>query len=162
MLALAVPAFVGGGRLRRSDPFADSLPGFFRYLASKRGLRPASIGNYQHHLARFDAYLARIGVARLSELSPAILSAFIAERAGAGLAKTSLRNCCGVLRGFLRYAHREGAIASDLSAVMEWPQAYRLSSIPRRSHGRRSDGCWRASIDARRPAGATVRSCCCW
>jgi integrase/recombinase XerD len=131
MLAVAIPGFAGRGRRRRPVPFADALPGFFEYLAGERGLRPASIGSYQHHLVRFEAYLARVGVARLSELSPAILSAFIAERAGAGLAKTSLRDCCGVLRVFLRYAHREGAVASDLSAVMEWPQAYRLSSVPR-------------------------------
>ena len=131
MLALVVPGFVGSGRSHRRDPFADALPGFFEYLDHERGLRLASIGSYQHHLARFDAYLTGIGVARLAELSPAILSAFMAERAGAGLAKTSLRDCCGVLRVFLRYAHRAGLVASDLSGVMEWPQAYRLSSIPR-------------------------------
>jgi integrase/recombinase XerD len=131
MLRLVVPGYVGSGRRRRPDPFVDALPEFFEYLDRERGLRPASIGSYQHHLARFEAYLERIGVARLSELSPPILSAFIAERAGAGLAKTSLRDCCGVLRVFLRYAHREGAVASDLSSVMEGPQAYRLSSVPR-------------------------------
>ena len=91
-------------------------------------------------------------VARLSELSPAILSAFMAERAGAGLAKTSLRDCCGVLRVFLRYAHREGAITSDLSGVMEWPQAYRLSSIPR-SITWEEVGLVLAGVDRRSPAG---------
>lgn len=131
MLVVVVPGFAGSGRSHRPLPFADALPGFFEYLVCERGLRPASIGNYQHHLVRFRAYLVGIGVVRLSELSPVILSAFMAERAGAGLAKTSLRDCCGVLRVFLRYAHREGAVASDLSGVMEWPQAYRLASVPR-------------------------------
>ena len=32
---------------------------------------------------------------------------------------------------FLRYAHREGAIARDLSRVVEGPQVYRLADIPR-------------------------------
>ena len=86
---------------------------------------------YRHHLSRFEAYLEQIGVVRLSELSPPVLSAFMAERSGAGLSKTSVRDCCGVLRVLLRYAHREGAVGSDLSATVEWPQAYRLSSIPR-------------------------------
>lgn len=152
MLVLVVPGFVGRGRARRPDPFADALPGFFEYLDRERGLRPASIGNYLHHLARFDAYLARIGVAALSELSPPILSAFMAERAGAGLAKTSLRDCCGVLRVFLRYAHRERVVASDLSAVMEWPQAYRLSSVPR-SISWEEVGQVLAGVDRRTPAG---------
>ena len=152
MLAVVVPGFVSSGRSHRPDPFADALPGFFEYLTAERGLRPASIRNYQHHLARLEGYLARIGLARLSELSPAILSAFIAERAGAGLAKTTLRDCCGVLRVFLRYAHREGVVASDLSGVMEWPQAYRLSSIPR-SISWEEVGQVLAGVDRRTPAG---------
>jgi len=32
---------------------------------------------------------------------------------------------------FLRYAYREGVIGSDLSKTVEWPQVYRLSTIPR-------------------------------
>ena len=152
MLWLVVPGFVGRGRRRRLVPFADALPGFFAYLDRERGLRPASIGNYQHHLARFEVYLERVGVARLAELSPAILSGFMADRAGAGLTKTSLRDCCGVLRVFLRYAHREGTIANDLSGVMEWPQAYRLSSIPR-SITWEEVGRVLAGVDRRTPAG---------
>jgi integrase/recombinase XerD len=152
MLVVVLPGFVGSGRRHRPDPFVDALPGFFEYLVSERGLRPASIANYQHHLVRFEAFLGRIGVARLSELSPAILSAFIAERAGAGLAKTSLRDCCGVLRVFLRYAHRERVVAGDLSGVMEWPQAYRLSSIPR-SITWEEVGRVLAGVDRRTPAG---------
>lgn len=152
MLALVVPGFVSSGRSHRPDPFADALPDFFEYLACERGLRPASIGSYQHHLVRFEGYLAQIGVAKLAELSPAILSAFVAERAGAGLAKTTLRDCCGVLRVFLRYAHRERVVASDLSGVMEWPQAYRLSSIPR-SISWEEVGRVLAGVDRRTPAG---------
>ena len=55
----------------------------------------------------------------------------IVERAGAGLAKSTVRDGAGVLRVFLRYAHREGVLQSDLSAAVGWPQVYRLSSIPR-------------------------------
>ena len=152
MLRVVLPDFEGGGRSRRALPFADVLPGFFEYLASERGLSPASIARYRHYLTPFRAYLGGIGVARLSELSPAILSAFMAERAGAGLAKTTLRDCCGVLRVFLRYAHREGAVASDLSVVMEWPQAYRLASIPR-SITWEEVGHVLAGVDRRTPAG---------
>ena len=142
----------GRGRRSRPVPFADALPGFYEYLAGERGLRPASIDSYRHHLSRLESYLDRIGVARLAELSPAILSAFIAERAGVGLAKTSLRDCCGVLRVFLRYANREGRVGSDLSGVMEWPQAYRLSSVPR-SISWEEVGQVLAGVDRRAPAG---------
>jgi integrase/recombinase XerD len=131
MLAVVLPGFAGTGRPHRELPFGCAVPGFFDYLADERGLRPESIVGYRHHLARFEAYLDRIGVARLQELSPAILSAFVAERSGAGLAKTTVRSGCGVLRVFLRYAHRQGLLATDLSTAVEWPPAYRLSDIPR-------------------------------
>jgi len=152
MLALVVPGFVGRGRPHRREPFADALPGFFEHLVCERGLRPASIRNYRHHLVRFEGYLARVGVAGLEELSPALLSAFVAERAGAGLSRTTLRDCCGVLRVFLRYAHREGAVGCDLSGVMEWPQAYRLSGIPR-SITWAEVGQVLSGVDRRTPAG---------
>ena len=102
MLAVVLPGFECTGRPRRELPFARAVPGFFGYLADERGLRPESIVSYRHHLACFEAYLDRIGVTGLAELSPAILSAFVAERAGAGLAKTTVRSGCGVLRVFLR------------------------------------------------------------
>ena len=131
MLRLVVPGFEGAGRTHHHDLFAEAVPGFFEYLVADRGLRPASVRHYSHHLRRFEAYLSKVGVRGLQELSPALLSAFVAERSAAGLAKTSVRDGCGVLRVFLRYAHREGVVGSDLSKIVEWPQVYRLSNIPR-------------------------------
>jgi len=118
-------------RRRLPDPFHEVVPGFFDYLANERGLRPASIESYRFYLDRFQAYLNRIGVIEISELSPVILSSFVAERCAAGLAKSTVREGCGVLRVFLRYAHRQGNLPRDLSGVIEWPQVYRLSSVPR-------------------------------
>jgi integrase/recombinase XerD len=152
MLRLSVQGFGGRGRRRRPEPFVEELPGFYEYLLAERGVRPATIRSYQHHLVRFEAYLARIGVVRLSELSPAILTAFVAERAASGLGKATIRDGCGVLRVFLRYAHREGAITADLSAVMDHPQFYRLSSIPR-SITWEEVGRVLAGVDRRTPAG---------
>lgn len=126
-----VPAFTGRGRPHRSIPFASILPGFFDSLVSERGLRQASIRQYQHHLVRFETYLHRVGIHDLRELSTAVLSAFVAERSAVGLAKSTVRDCCGVLRVFLRYAHREGVVGTDLSQTIEWPQVYRLSHVPR-------------------------------
>jgi integrase/recombinase XerD len=131
MLRLIIPEFEGAGRRHQHHPFVEAVPGFFEFLAMDRGLRPASIRQYLHHLRRFQAYLSRVGIRKLHELSPAVLSAFIADRSANGLSKNTVSNCCGVLRVFLRYAYREGVIGSDLSKTVEWPQVYRLSSIPR-------------------------------
>jgi site-specific recombinase XerD len=152
MLGRVVPGFEGSGRPRRRDPFAQATPGFFDFLVSERGLRPASVLSYRHHLDRFEAYLGRVGVERLQDLSPALLSAFVAERSRSGLAKTTVRESCGVLRVFLRYAHRERVVGSDLSKTVEWPQVFRLSSIPR-SISWTEVGKVLAGVDRRTPCG---------
>lgn len=131
MLVLAVPGFSGTGRRHSGEPFAETLPDFFEHLADERGLALATMRPYRHHLHRFEAYLERVGVRQLQSLSPALLSAFVAERRGMGLAKSTVRSCCGVLRVFLRYAHRQGVVGRDLSEAVEWPQVYRLATIPR-------------------------------
>jgi integrase/recombinase XerD len=119
------------GRPHHRQPFIDVAPGFFDYLVEERGLRPASVDSYRFYLDRFEAYLQRIGVTSIRQLSPVILSAFIVERANAGLAKSTVRGSAGALRVFLRYAYRQRILASDLSASVGWPQVYRLSTIPR-------------------------------
>ena len=105
-MVLVVPGFVGSGRSRRPDPFADALPDFFECLTSERGLRPASLRNYQHHLVRFEAYLARIGIAQLSELSLAILTAFVAERRDGAGEGNDPRRVRGAARVFALRASR--------------------------------------------------------
>jgi len=131
LLSVVLTGFEPTGRPHHARPFAAVVPGFFDYLVNERGLRPASVLGYRHHLDRFEAYLQRIGVESIRELSPTILTAFVVERAAAGLAKSTVRDSAGVLRVFLRYVHREGILATDLSATVGWPQVYRLSSIPR-------------------------------
>lgn len=131
MLSVVLRGFDPSGRPQHPLPFTDAVPGFFGYLVEERGLRPASVLGYRHHLDRFQAYLRRIGVRSIQELSPTILSSFVVERAAAGLAKSTVRDSAGVLRVFLRYAHRQGLLTSDLSTAVGWPQVYRLSNIPR-------------------------------
>jgi integrase/recombinase XerD len=151
MLDLIVPDFEVTGRRRRANPFLEEAPRFFEYLVSERGLRPASAEQYRFHLDRFQGYLTRVGV-QLPQLSTPVLTAFVAERSAAGLAKTTVRDCCGVLRVFVRYAYREGVLGSDLSNTVEWPQVYRLSSVPR-SISWEEVGKVLAGVDRRTPCG---------
>jgi integrase/recombinase XerD len=152
MLAVVLPGFERTGRPHGALPFGRAVPGFFGYLTAERGLRPESIVSYRHHLACFEDYLDRIGITGLRELSPAILSAFVAERSGAGMARTTVRNSCGVLRVFLRYAYRQRLLAADLSKAVEWPTAYRLADIPR-SISREQVGRVLGAVDRRTPCG---------
>jgi integrase/recombinase XerD len=131
MLGLVVPGFTGSRRALLEVPFTDELPGFFEYLLCERGLRRATLHGYECYLRSFEGYLRRVGVTRLVELSPALISAFVAERSSAGVATASVGLLCGALRELLRYAYREGVLASDLSKTVDRPRTYRLSAIPR-------------------------------
>jgi site-specific recombinase XerD len=131
MLRLGVPGYAGLGRSHKPDnPFAVVAPVFFQYLKAEKGLRETSIGHYRHYLRQFSSYLGRIGLTNIAHLSQTVLSGFVAEY-GQRVARTGLRNASGVLRVFLRYLHREGVLKKDLSRVIEYPQTFRLSGIPR-------------------------------
>ncbi len=131
MLRLVAPDFCGRPRAGWArTPFDGRAGRFFAHLVEERGLRPASIHHYKHHLGPFEAYLDRIGCHDIPAISPPILGAFIAESANY-LCPTSVRDRCGVLRVFLRYLYRERLIAKDLSECVEMPRGYRLSGLPR-------------------------------
>jgi len=129
MLSLILPDFQRRGRTAQ-DPFEDQAPGFNAFLREERGLRETSIIHYGHYLRCLEAYLKRIGLSRLDELTPAVLSAFVIE-SSRSLSKNSMSGLCSSLRGFLRYLSREQLIHRDLSATVESPRKYQLSDVPR-------------------------------
>ncbi len=132
MLRLTVPGYIGRGRPHKpGNPFERQAPGLLKYLTEEKGLRPRSIHHYRFYLRQFAAYLERIGINDLAKLSPTMLSAFIAEYAPPRVAWETVRNACGTLRVFLRYLHREGVTAKDLSSLVEFPQSYRHAGLPR-------------------------------
>jgi len=131
MLRQALPGYVGPGRSHRpANAFERQAPRFFEFLQDEKGLRPASIRQYQFHLRQFATHLQQIGVRDVARVTPLILSNFIAQY-GPRVAWSTVRNACGTLRVFLRYLHREGLIAKDLSPLVEFPQHFRHSGIPR-------------------------------
>jgi site-specific recombinase XerD len=129
MLRLLLPDFMG--TMRQVElPFRASAPGFFSYLRDERGLRPATLHQYEHHLRGFEAYLQRVDAVRLPELTPRLLSTFLTERAQR-LAPGGVQGCSGALRVFLRYLHRQDVIATDLSRSVPRGRSYRQAAIPR-------------------------------
>jgi integrase/recombinase XerD len=131
MLRLAVPGFLGRARSQKPDnPFERQTPHFMEHIRDEKGLREASVRHYQHYLRPFAAYLHRVGLSNLRHLTPVVLSGFVAEY-GRRVELSGLRNCCGVLRIFLRYLYRERILSRDLTGVIEYPQSFRLSGIPR-------------------------------
>ena len=97
MLSVVLPGFGGAGRRRREVPFVEAVPGFFEYLVAERGLRPSAVESYRFYLDRFEAYLSRMG-AGLNEVSPALLSSYVTERALSAWPRqqcAAIAACCG-------------------------------------------------------------------
>ena len=130
MLRLVVPGFVGTRRPVLPEPFIDRVPDFFAYLRDERGLRAATIWQYTHHLRQLAVYLREHGLHDLRALSPVVISGFQTDRSR-HLSGSSVRSRCVVLRVFLRYLHREGLVARDLSHTVDSPRVYRLATVPR-------------------------------
>jgi site-specific recombinase XerD len=131
LLRLMLPGYLNNGRSHGlTDPFMNTAPDFFSFLRKQRGLQEATIGQYQHYLRRLEDYLRKRGIAALSELSPAVLSAFITE-SGQGLDKRSVQSLCSILKAFLRYLYSAGLLARDLSKQIESPRRYSLANLPR-------------------------------
>lgn len=152
MLRLVLPGYVGTCRAHKPEnPFEAGAPHFFEFLAEEKGLKADTLRVYRHHLRRFASYLQRIGLVDIGLLTPAVLSAFVAEY-GPTVGWSSLRNCCGQLRVFVRYLWREGVLKKDLSKTIEAPQSFRLSGIPR-SISWQAVQCVLDGVDRRTPVG---------
>jgi integrase/recombinase XerD len=105
MLRLALEGRVTQNRPPKRFLLQSEAPGVFRYLREERGFCEGVISRYLRFLNRFALYLKRVGVTSLSELSPPLLSSFVIDTAP-GLARTTRRDLCGVVRTFLRSALR--------------------------------------------------------
>lgn len=130
MLRLVLPDFAGNRRDHLPFPFVGEVPGFRGYLQQERGVSPNTLHNYVYCLRSLETYLKSVGVAKLSELSPPILSAFVTAR-GQEWRKSAVKGLCSSLRVFLTYLHRERLLARDLSPSVQAPKSYRLAGIPR-------------------------------
>lgn len=128
LLTLVLPGY--SPHSARKDPFSDSVPGFFPYLRDEQGLRTTTIKLYRYNLQNLAAYLEKIRLDDLSDLSPVILSAFIVNRSQL-VGKRTLGILCATLRVFLLYLHHQCVTATDLSRTIEYPKTYRLAEIPR-------------------------------
>lgn len=129
MLELVLPGFTGEER-RVRRPFLDCAPGFFPYLREEKGLRALTCQRYASELRGFEDHLRRRGIAQLADITPAVITAFLTERAR-HVRPDTLRGCAGTLRVFLRYLHRQGIIATDLSRSVTRGRGYKQAAIPR-------------------------------
>lgn len=106
-----------------------AIEAYLTFLASERGLAPATIRAYRGDLADFaDAR----GTARDWAEGPDAALRYLAARTrrgrrlDPGLAPTSLRRRAAAIKGFYRFAFGEGLIAIDVAAHLDLPRMPRL------------------------------------
>jgi site-specific recombinase XerD len=129
LLRLAIPGFLGTVR-RQPWPLRDLAPGFLEHLRDERGLRPDTLTGYEHHLRVFERFLDSSRIKDLAKLTPVLVTRFLIESTARRSWETR-GGRAGVLRVLLRYLHRQGLIATDLSRAVPRGRKYKQASIPR-------------------------------
>jgi integrase/recombinase XerD len=106
-----------------------AIDAYLTYLATERGLAPATIRAYRGDLADFSD--AR-GTSREWADGPDAAVRYLAartrrgRRSDPGLAPTSLRRRAAAIKGFYRFAFGEGLIAVDVASHLDLPRMPRL------------------------------------
>ncbi len=129
LLHLVLPGFVGTER-RQPWPLQDLAPGFREHLSDERGLRPDTLIGYEHHMRVFERFLQSAAITDLSMLTPAIVNRFLVDST-ARLQAGGRQGRAGALRVLLRYLHRQGILAADLSRAVPRGRTYKQAAIPR-------------------------------
>lgn len=100
---------------------------YLRHIALERGLSEHTEAAYRRDLAVYATWLAERDVTDTSEVTPALVAAFAAERAGAEPppAASSLARLQSSVRGLHRFLVREGIEDDDPTGRLRPPRAPR-------------------------------------
>jgi integrase/recombinase XerD len=109
-----------------AGPVAQLIRQFLDHLAVERALAANSLLAYRRDLRRYAVYLHERGIAALSEVDEAMLSAFLVDlRTGdenhLPLAPRSAARTLVAVRGLHRFAHREGELEHDEARAVRPP-----------------------------------------
>lgn len=101
-----------------------ALDAYLRHVTIERGLAAHTVAAYQRDLEGYVAWLLEHGLTDTSQVHPAEISTFIAERAGAepAPAASSIARLQSSVRGWHRFLVREGIEPEDPSARLRPPK----------------------------------------
>src|SRR6187431_446716 len=105
-----------------------AVDAYLRHISIERGLSEHTVAAYRHDLAGYLAWLSERGITDSSEVTPALVAEFAAERASAQPqpAASSIARLQSSVRGLHRFLAREGIETEDPSARLRPPK------LPRR------------------------------
>jgi integrase/recombinase XerC len=132
---LSAPAGPRTGEPAPSGPLQALVAAYLAHLSEERNLSPHTLRGYRGDLDRFVDFLARDFLdCPATDLAPGdvdrlAVRSFVASLARAGLARTSQGRALSAVRGFFRYAVREGAVAANPARAVKTPKA--AQTLPR-------------------------------
>ncbi len=102
-----------------------AVEAYLRHISIERGLSEHTVAAYRRDLAVYRGWLSDHGIVDTSEVTPAIVAQFAAERASAQppAAATSLARLQSSVRGLHRFLVREGLADTDPSERLRPPKA---------------------------------------
>ncbi|MEU4015364.1 site-specific tyrosine recombinase XerD [Microbacterium sp. NPDC028030] len=104
-----------------------ALDAYLRHVTIERGLSEHTIAAYRRDLGGYVEWLTAEGVVDTSDVTPAVIDRFVADRASAdpAPASTSLARLQSSVRGWHRFLAREGIEDDDPSGRLRPPKAPR-------------------------------------
>lgn len=103
------------------DVRMDAADRYLAYLAGPRHASPHTVDAYRADLVDFFRFLNRLGRDPLNT-DHATLRRYLANLDTRGLARTSIRRRAAALRGFFRFAQREGLVAANPAELLSLPR----------------------------------------
>lgn len=103
-------------------PAMDPLSEYSFYLRVERGASPLTIDAYQRDLRDFSEYLSQQGISDFDSVDAAMVEAYQAHLLAEGYAVSSIKRRLSVLKGFFRFAVREGLCSANPVDGMPLPK----------------------------------------
>jgi integrase/recombinase XerD len=109
-------------------PLPDEIRGYLRHLEVERRLSPNTVAAYGRDLARLAAFAAATGQSIVAVSRPD-LERLVRGTMASGLSPTSTARIVAGIRGFYRFLHVSGRLATNPADDLQSPRA--LAALPK-------------------------------
>lgn len=104
---------------------AEALDGFAEHLSAEQGRSPHTVRAYLGDVGSLLRYAAGAGCVRPDDLDLALLRGWLGERAGSGVARSTLARQVAAARSFTAWAARRGLAPVDVGERLTAPRVPR-------------------------------------
>jgi site-specific recombinase XerD len=115
--------------VERSEPFADQVEQFIRYMRDERGLSPATI---ESRLKTVQGFLSWLEPRKpsLSSVELTDVDQHLSAKGRECWSRRTVATNAQRLRGFFRYAEQQRWCRPGISSGIELPRIYRMEDVP--------------------------------